>query len=465
VVVLGAAAAVLPVTLHNYVVERDFVPVASQGGINFFIGNNASSDGASAVLPVLGEAWENEDAIRIAETQTGRELKSSEVSAFWYAKGREFLLRNPGAAARLYLRKFVLFWDSYELANNKDIYFFGRISPVFRGLSWLSFGLIAPLAVLGAIVTVRRNGAAALMVLFVASYTAGVLLFFVNARFRLPVVPFLMLFAAAGVFWLVERARERRVRALAAAVVGLAAFAAFVHFDFYDTHAGDRAQTHMTLGRASAARGRHEDAVEEYKRAIEISPAYAKAYNSMGIALEQLGREDEAMAAYTTAVEKDSRLASARNNIGSLLLKRGDVAEAKKWFEDAIELDQYTEQAHMNLAMVLASEGDLERAEYHLSCAVTADPEFKEAWDALGRVLEESGRLREAAGAYSRAIAIDPDYAEARHDLGVVLAMAGRYEEALRELEAARNLRPDDPHIAENLNRVRQLMAARRSGG
>ena len=77
---------------------------------------------------------------------------------------------------------------------------------------------------------------------------------------------------------------------------------------------------------------------------------------------------------------------------------------------------------------------------------------------------QETGRLREAAGAYSRAVAIDPDYAEARHDLGVVLAMAGRYEEAMRELEAARNLRPDDARIAENLNRVRQLLATRRSG-
>jgi len=65
VVVLGVAAVVLPVTLRNYAVERDFVPIASQGGINFFIGNNATSDGASAVLPVLGESWENEDAVRI----------------------------------------------------------------------------------------------------------------------------------------------------------------------------------------------------------------------------------------------------------------------------------------------------------------------------------------------------------------------------------------------------------------
>ncbi|MFH1688639.1 MAG: tetratricopeptide repeat protein [Candidatus Eisenbacteria bacterium] len=463
-VALGVAAAVLPVTLRNYVIDRDLVPIASQGGINFFIGNNASSDGASAVLPVLGESWENEDAIRVAESQVGRKLKPSEVSGFWYGKAREFLLQNPGAAARLYVRKFVLFWDSFELANNKDIYFFGRMSPVFRWLSWLGFGVIGPLAVLGMLVSVRRNSAAMLILLFVLSYMGGVLLFFVNARFRLPIVPMLILFASAGTLKLIELAGRRKVRKLAIALGVLAGVGIFVNHDFYDTHVGDRAQTHMTLGRASAEHGEHEHAVTEYRRAIEISPGYAKAYNSMGLALEQLGRDDEALSAYMTAAETDSSLASVRNNIGSFLLKRGESAEAKEWFEDAIALDEYTEQAHMNLAIVLAQEGDLERAEYHLKCAVTVDPEFEEAWDALGRVLEEIGRLPEAAGAYARAVGIDPSYAAARHDLGVVLAMGGRYDEALRELEAARRLSPNDPRIAANLARVRELIAARGRG-
>ena len=397
-VLLGTSVAVVPVTLRNYYVGRDFVPIASQGGINFFIGNNSSSDGASAVLPVLGESWQNEDAERIAQAHAGRELKPSEVSAFWYARGREFILGRPGAAARLFLRKLVLFWDRYELANNKDVYFFGNMSVVFRSLAWLNFGLVAPLALVGMFLTVRRNPGAALAAVFVVSYMAGILLFFVNARFRLPVVPVLMVFAAAGALRLVRYAVRGDVRRLTPALLALAAAALFVNYDFYGTHLGDRAQTHMTLGRASAARGRAEEAIREYRRAIELSPGYAKAYNSMGLSLEALGRDDDALEAYLKAAELDTTLASVRNNIGSLHLRRGDVQTAKEWFERALDLDEYLEQAHMNLAMVLAQEGDLPGAEYHLRAAVTANPEFKEAWDALGRVLEETGRLGEAAG-------------------------------------------------------------------
>jgi Flp pilus assembly protein TadD len=461
-IVLGVAVFVVPVTVRNYVVGRDFVPIASQGGINFFIGNNVTSDGASAVLPVLGEAWENEDAVRIAEAHLGRPLKPSEVSRFWYARGREFVMERPLDAARLYLRKLVLFWDSYELANNKDIYYFGRMSVVFRVLSWINFGLIAPLAIVGMVVSARRKRGGGVMLLFVLSYMCGVLLFFVNARFRLPVLPSLILFAAAGVYWLLAQLRSRDFRKLGIGLAVVAALAVFVNYDFYGTHAGDRAQTHMTLGRAAAAQGRHEEAVGEYRRAIEISPRYAKAYNSMGLALEELGRDDEALEAYMEAAGIDSTLATVRNNIGSYLLRRGEPEAAERWFEEAIAIDEYLEQAHMNLAVIMAEDGRLDGAEYHLRCAVTAEPGFVEAWHALGRVLEQTDRLPEAASAYARAVSIDPSYVDARHDLGVVLAIGGRYEEAIWQLEAALRLRPNDPRIAANLARARELAAASR---
>jgi len=460
-VLLGVAVVVAPVTVRNYAVGGDLVPIASQGGVNFYIGNNSESDGASAVMPVLGEAWQNEDAVRIAEVNEGRKLLPSEVSDFWYRAGREYIRTEPGGAARLYLRKFVLFWDSYELANNKDIYYFGNMSFVFRWTRWLGFGLVAPLALLGAVAVARKNAGSVLLMLFVLAYMAGLLLFFVNSRFRLPVLPVLMLFGAAGVFHLVDAVRGKRHRTLALAAVVLLASGLFVGYDFYDTHLGDRAQTHMTLGRAEASRGEHERAVAEYRRAIEISPNYAKAWNSLGLSLEKLGRDEEALRSYVTAVERDSTLAFARNNIGSFYMKRGDLASARRWLESAVRHDDHLENAHMNLALVLAQGGDYERAEYHLQCAVTAAPDFVDAWNALGRLLEETGRLPQAAGAYRQALSVDPVNVEAQHGLGVVLAMAGRYDEALVELERARRLSPGHPGIEANLARVRELVSGR----
>ena len=54
---LGGLLVIAPVTIRNAIVGRDFVPIASQGGMNFYIGNHPESDGVTAVLPGLQAAF------------------------------------------------------------------------------------------------------------------------------------------------------------------------------------------------------------------------------------------------------------------------------------------------------------------------------------------------------------------------------------------------------------------------
>lgn len=458
VFIIGTVLVIAPVTLRNAALEKDFVLIASQGGINYFIGNNAQSDGVSAVVPGLGEAWEYDDCERIAEREAGRRLKPSEVSGFWYGKGREFLRTHPGDALRLHVRKLVLFWDSYELANNKDIYYFGNMSAVFRGLSWLHFGVIVPLAAVGLLALRRRRRCAALLLLFVAAYSATVIMFFVNARFRMPVLPVLLVLAAAGLVWLWDEMRGRHWLRLAAGLVCVAAVAAFVNYDFYSTHLGDRPQTHNTIGLAHASAGRYEQAVASYDRAIELAPAYAKAWNNRGLSLEGAGDPEAALASYIRATELDPLLATAPNNIGALLWRGGDPESAVLWFERAVAADAWLPEAQYNLASVLARLDRVDEAEAAYQSAVRARPRFSEAWHDYGVLLEDSGRLSEAIGAYQRAVIIDPNSAQARNSLGIALARSGQFREAIMELEAALSLAPGDRNLMANLQTIRSLM-------
>jgi Flp pilus assembly protein TadD len=459
---IGVVIVVSPVTVRNYILDRDFVPIASQGGVNFYIGNNEHADGISALVPELGIGWQTEEAIRYAEQAEGRLLKPSEFSGYWYKRGREFIFGRPGAAARLFLKKLVLFWDRFELANNKDVYYFARMSPVYRALQWLSFGVVAPLALLGMWIA-RRKPPAVLLIGFVLSYMGSVLAFFINARYRLPVVPCLILFAVAGALWLIERLLRRDLRSLAAGVAAVGILAAVVNVDFYGTHIGDRAQTHNTLGLAHARVGRYADAVREYRRAIEISPGYSDAYNNMGRSLEELDRIEDAERAYRAAVEIDPANAEARNNIGAFMMRAGDLEAAERWLREAIELNPRRYEAQANLAGILATRGDFEEALVHYRLAVEANPDFKEAWNALGEVLELTGRAPEALAAYSRAAAIDPAFVQARNNLAVLLALTGQYEEALIEFELALRCAPDDEGIAANLAMCRKLAREARS--
>ena len=456
-VLCGAAVVILPVTVRNYAVGGDFVPIASQGGINFYIGNNPRSDGASAMLPALGTNWEYEDAIRIAEREEGRRLKPSEVSAFWYRRGREFLLSRPGTALRLYVRKLVLFWDSHEIGSNKDIYYFGGLSPVFRAFSWLGFLIIAPLGLLGASVGARRRPAAWLLTLFVVSYMVSVLAFFVNGRFRLPVVPPLIVLAAGGAAWLYDKLREGEWSRFAAGAAALLAIGLFVGHDFYGTHVTEHAHTHYTIGLAHASRGRLDEAVEEYRTAIGLWPGYASAHDALGETLERLGLWDEALESYRSAADLSEGNAEAPMHAGVVLLRMGDMEGGIEWLREATRRDPSMGEAHYYLASTLAGEGDLAAAERSFRAAVESRPDLVEAWNGLGRVLEDTGRSADALGAYETAVSIDPAFADAYNNVGVLLAEMGRYDESIARLEQGLEAAPGDRRLLSNLKRVRDL--------
>src|SRR5204862_100930 len=71
-----------------------------------------------------------------------------------------------------------------------------------------------------------------------------------------------------------------------------------------------------------------EEAIEAYRRVVEIDPSYAAAWNNLGLLLHRMGQYDEAQVAYATALAQDERLCQAAYTLGSLHEDRGDVEPA-----------------------------------------------------------------------------------------------------------------------------------------
>ncbi|HEY7728242.1 MAG TPA: glycosyltransferase family 39 protein, partial [Candidatus Eisenbacteria bacterium] len=193
---LGLVLPILPVTAHNLIVGHDRVPIASQGGVNFWIGNNPRSDGFTAIVPGTRATWwgGHDDAVALAEEGAGRKLKPSEVSDYWFDQGWSFIRAQPAAALRLTLRKLFLFFWGAEISNNEHIYFLRHYSWPMRLTLWhwlvfFPFGILAPVALSGIGALWRRRApGVTLLAGYVAMYAASVIAFFVCARFRLPIV-------------------------------------------------------------------------------------------------------------------------------------------------------------------------------------------------------------------------------------------------------------------------------------
>ena len=67
--------------------------------------------------------------------------------------------------------------------------------------------------------------------------------------------------------------------------------------------APSNARPHNNLAIALAARGRTDEAIAQYQRALEIKSDYADAHNNLAVALAARGRTDEAIAHYQRALE------------------------------------------------------------------------------------------------------------------------------------------------------------------
>jgi 4-amino-4-deoxy-L-arabinose transferase-like glycosyltransferase len=273
-------AVILPVIVRNYIVGRDVVPIASQGGVNFYIGNNPQSDGRTAIVP--GTRWDwwggYEDAIKAAETDRGRALKPSEVSDYYFQKALAFIVSSPDESILLILKKSGLFWAGGERSNNKYIYFFWHKSGLGK-VPLPGFWLIAPLGLAGGVLLWRRRRDFSLLYIFVIAYMLGVVAFFVNARFRLPVVPVLIIFAAYAAFALWHSVRQRGLRSWKTIALVALCFVAvdmdFVQFQENKVHADSI--SHYTLGNAYLKMGLSERAISEYEKAIATYNEYPQA--------------------------------------------------------------------------------------------------------------------------------------------------------------------------------------------
>ncbi|MFQ6111961.1 MAG: tetratricopeptide repeat protein, partial [Nitrospinota bacterium] len=328
---LGAALVVSPVALRHLIVAGDFVPFTSSGGINLFIGNNPKADGTfmapSGVRPEPRAMLE--DSTRLAEEALGRKLKASEVSAYWQRRAMRFWREEPGKALFLYLKKLALFWNGQELGGTYNFpYFKGRSSSLRNNP--VSFGLLAPLALLGMGVFLRRFKELLLPYGMLFTYTFGIALVFVVAQYRVAAVPFALLFASAFIFWAVGKIRELRLKPLILAAAVGAPLALGVN---YPMVGGTLSVAHTNMGVLYDLRGLKGEAEREFREALRLDPENIRALNNLAIIHEERGELKRALSLYQRAVALRPDYFEGRANYASALLRIGRFSEGLAEFQ------------------------------------------------------------------------------------------------------------------------------------
>jgi tetratricopeptide (TPR) repeat protein len=458
--VVGCAAAVAPITARNYVVSNDIVLVSSNAGVNFYIGNNERAEGIYLLPPDSGL-----DNTRLylssreaAEAATGRQdMKPSDVSSYWTSRALDFFRQHPGDALSLLWRKFRLFWNHYEVPNHHNKQFVTIHYASFLRVLFVGFKLVAPLAVMGIVLlfmTRPVTPAARLYAGFVVVYMVTLIPFFITARYRLPVVPFLIVLASFGVFRLAEVLQKKRWRQAGFATAAGVAAAVFVSWPMVNYDFGFN---HTVIGSvySDLATEEPENAVEhveraivEYKTALELRPLSVDAHYNLGVTYQRVGYYSGAVRELETAVRlqpthayASQALAESQAALDETGDRVGSEAIPRTNFERGLE---YTKLKQHDQAMLMYSQ------------VLKKDPHHAGAWSQVGAIYFEEGDYRRAIQKFKKGLKYKPDHFVLNNNIAGAYYKQGDKKRARRHWNKCLEVDPGNEAVLRQLKLLDQ---------
>jgi tetratricopeptide (TPR) repeat protein len=265
-----------------------------------------------------------------------------------------------------------MFWSWYEWPDAVDYYWTKTISPVLR-LPLVEFGTLSLLAPVGFWLLWRRKrlSAFAPVWLFAFGWMLSTVVFFLFSRYRLPVVPALLLLTGVVLAELNDAWKERRRGWQVAAALSMAAFVApdLVRFaprmDLVD----------YNLGRLADERGDAAAAEEHYRAAFARNPHDFLACLNLGNNAARRRDWPAALRFYQQAATLEPTSDDAESNLGGVHLALGDFAAAEQHLDRALTLNPRSLSALQNGALLRLREGDTAGARELVRRILEIDPQ------------------------------------------------------------------------------------------
>jgi len=372
---LGAAVGTSPCWVHNRLIAHDHVFLSAHGGINFWIGNNPSANGYPRFPPGLraGQAAMLQDSIDAAESAAGHSLKRGEVSHYWSAKARDYIEGDPAAWLRLLALKLRTFWSAFQYDDLSIITILREQRVTFPGIY---FGLVAAFALPAMILGWKTAPAGRWVTLAIALQMLALLPVFTTERYRLPVVPGLLVFAAFGLVMFFSNLAAGKFRPALSYIVLLTVSTVFISWPQRDPslwaldayNSGWQALESNNLALA--------------EKKLDVAYAYVPDNSETVFALGNLRlaqqKTDDALAFYWAVLSIDPKHKGALNNLGVIALDSRDYANAETWFRRAAQIDPANAKTHFLLAKTFLGQGHREAAQTEIDAALRLKPDQPE---------------------------------------------------------------------------------------
>ncbi len=171
---------------------------------------------------------------------------------------------------------------------------------------------------------------------------------------------------------------------------------------------------HNNLGLGLIAEGRVEEAIEQFRLALENHPYPERPYTNMGHALFLQHHYNEAIRYHNIALDHAPDFFKAHNNLGVALAAEGRFDEAISHYLKAIKLAPDAAEIYNNLGVAFSAEEKYNDAVKYFLWAVKKNPAYAEAYNNLGLVFARNGQLIKAHQCFQEAVRLKPGFLEAR---------------------------------------------------
>ncbi|MEZ5358317.1 MAG: glycosyltransferase family 39 protein [Candidatus Zixiibacteriota bacterium] len=446
---------IAPVTIINYTASGQMMLISYQGGVNFYIGNNAQANGLYSELPGFGADWTLDDVDYEAYRETGEPLRYSEQSRFWMKKGLAYIIDHPAEFMALFAKKLFFFFSGHEISNNRRLDISVFANPILQYLP-VRFWLLLALAIAGLCLPGITNYNAGRIAGIIMIYALAISLFFVASRFRLPIIPLMAILSAIGIGRIIEAFMHRAFgpRLFIAVALGITA-AVCMTSDIYSGTRNDDRHALFIKGNTAMRAGEYRTAIAYYDSITALPGYFQDSFVNRGLAYLKLGDTKNSIESFHAELRANPQSAEAMNDLAAVYLVNGQTDSARFYASSSLTIKPYDKQAAINLLRTAVADTtgreaiEAQRRQFRRFVEKYPEYLFEEAlyFAALGRyseAIDNQLRVRERLDATHAVISFKtqsfatPNASRERlavlsdYQLGYLYGLTGQFEASIR---------------------------------
>lgn len=178
-------------------------------------------------------------------------------------------------------------------------------------------------------------------------------------------------------------------------------------------------------------KGKYNEAINVYKKALDLEPDNVDAFIKIGLSYRHLEEYDRAIDYYDRVLDIEPDNKTAINNIGYTLECKGQIEDAIEMYKKSLEFDPNYDIPLVNLTNIYFDRKEYEQAIKVFKDALKIDSLNTANWIDLGRGYRFLENYDKAIKAYTKAIKLESNSKIAWNNLGWVWFCKEQYDKAI----------------------------------